>query len=250
MEMRVGKILVLLTILLAVGSVCSAATAELRVGGASDNCKAFFGVYQELVLNDTGISLLVTPSSSAQSLVDLERGNIDIATTDLTLEKLVLDLEARGYPVNPESFQVQGITTNSILVYLNKGNRVAELTQQQLQEIFTGALSNWKQVGGDDLDIVVVWADQTPEQNQLFQKYVVGNRPIVRSAVWATDQKDILERVVRTPGAIGIASQAFKSPRTHSPKTPFVSATAIAITKGAPSAKIQQVLEMIKMFDN
>jgi phosphate transport system substrate-binding protein len=240
----------MVAMLLAVATICSAATTELRVGGASDNCKAFFGIYRELVLNDTGISLQVTPSSSAQSLVDLERGKIDIATTDLTLEKLVRDLEARGYPVDPESFQVQGIATNSILVYLNKNNPVAELSQQQLQDIFTGSVTNWKQVGGADLDVVVVWGDQTPEQNQLFQRYVVGNLPIVRSAVWATDQSDILERVVQIPGAIGIASQAFRSPRTHSPKTPFVSATAIAITKGAPSPEIQQVLEMIKMYDN
>ena len=83
----------------------------------------------------------------------------------------------------------------------------------------------------------------------MFQQYIIGSRPIVKTAVWATDQKDIIERIIKTPGAIGIASQTYKNPRTHTPKTPFVSATVIAITKGSPSKDTQKVLELIKSFD-
>jgi phosphate transport system substrate-binding protein len=226
-----------------------AAAAEIRVSGAPDDCKGFFDVFKELIRNETGINLQVTPSSSAQALIDLDRGNIDIATTDVTLDKLKTDLENKGYPVDPESFQVQGIGTNTILVYLNKANKVTELSQGQLSDIFTGEITNWKQVGGDNQDIVVVWGDETPDQNRLFYQYVIGSRPIVKTAVWANDQKDIIERIVKTPGAIGIASHAYKSARTHNPKTPFVSATVIAITKGSPSKDTQNLLEVIKSYD-
>ena len=156
----------------------------------------------------------------------------------------------RGYPVAPEDFREQGIGTNTILVYLNKGNLVAELSRAALRDIFTGKIVNWKEVGGKDEKIVVIWGDDTPEQNRLFQTYVIGFLPIVKTAVWATDQRDVIERVVATPAAIGIASHVYKSARTRNPKSPFVSAKVIAITRGAPNSESQQLLELIKSFDN
>ena len=232
--------------------VCSAGKAsavQIRVGGGLDECNGFFDFFKDLIKDEKGINLIVTPSSASRSLIDLDRGKIDIATTDVTLESLLTELENKGYPVVPESFQVQGIGTNTILVYINKANKVSSLSQQQLSDIFTGRITNWKHVGGEDQEIVVVWGDETSEQNRLFQQYVIGAEPIVRSAAWATDERDIIERIVKTPGGIGIASHIYQSARTHNPITPFVSAKVIAITKGAPSIAAQQVLEMIKTFD-
>ena len=149
----------------------------------------------------------------------------------MPLEKLLSDLTNTGYPVVPEEFQVQGIGTNSILVYLNKANKVPELSQEQLRDIFTGAIGNWKQVGGDDRKIVVVWSGGMPEKNRLFQQIVIGFRPITKTAVWAADQKEIIRYTASTPGAIGIASSVYKSAQTYNPKIPFVSANVVAITK-------------------
>jgi phosphate transport system substrate-binding protein len=231
-------------------SASVAAAADIRIGGTVDACQGFFEVFKDLVKEQADITLVITPSSSTQSLMDLDRGNIDIAATDATLESSATDLENRGSPVIPDQFRVQGIGTNSILVYLNKSNKILELTQEQLSGIFSGEITNWEQVGGHNQEITVVWGDATPENNQLFQRYVIGSRPIVKSAVWATDQRDILEQIMKTPGAIGISSIAYQSARTYNPKTPFVSATVVAITKGAPKDKVQKLIEIIKGFDN
>ena len=67
-------------------SVNYSAAAEIRVGGTVDDCKGSFEVFKELFRDKMGINILVTPSSSAQGLIDLDRGNIDIATTDVPLE--------------------------------------------------------------------------------------------------------------------------------------------------------------------
>lgn len=246
-QFKVAAYLVVLLILSC--SVSYAATVEIRVGGTADDCKGYFEVFKELFRNETGINTVVTPSSSAQGLIDLDRGNIDIATTDVPLEKLMTDLENRGYPVVPKSFQVQGIATDRIMVYLNKANKITVLSQQQLRDIFTGVITNWKQVGGDNQEIVVVWGGEMPETNRLFQQYVIGFKPIVKTATWATHQNDIIERIIKTPGAIGIASNTYASAQTRNPKTPFVSSTVFAITKGAPGNDIQKLLEEIKSLD-
>jgi len=232
-----------------VGPVDTAAAAEIRVGGAPEACNGLFAVIKEQIQDESGITALIAPSSSAQALLDLDRESIDIAATDVPLESLVTDLESKGYLIVPENFQVQGIGTNSILVYLNKASRIAALSQEQLSGIFTGKITNWKQAGGDNQKITVIWGNETPDQNRLFSRHVIGTRPIVKTAVRATDQQDIIERIVNTPGAIGIASHAYKSGRTRNPKSPFVSAKIIAITKGAPDKETQGLLEIVKSYD-
>ncbi len=243
----------LLAILVVLGSLACpfavASAAEIRIGGAPESCNGMFEVISEQIHDETGITPLISPSSSAQALLDLDRGVIDIATTDVPLENLVKDLEKRGYLVVPENFQVQGIGTNTVLVYLNKENGVTVLSQEQLRDIFSGKITNWKQAGGENRKIVVVWGDETPDQNRLFTRYVIGSRPVARTAVRATDQQDIIRRVIGNPGAIGIASHAYKSGRTRNPATPFVSAKVIAITKGAPSDNAQKLLEVVKSYD-
>jgi ABC-type phosphate transport system substrate-binding protein len=226
-----------------------AASTEIRIGGAAEACSGMFDVVKEQIRDETGIVPKITPSSSTQALLDLDIGNIDIATTDVPLESLISDLENRGYLIVPESFQVQGIGTNTILVYLSSSSRVKELSQVQLRDIFTGKITNWKHVGGDNQKIVVVWSEETPDQNRLFSRYVIGTRPIVKTAIKATDQQDIIERITKTPGAIGIASHAYKSGRTRNPKIPFVSAKVIAITKGVPGEDTQKLLEVVKKYD-
>jgi phosphate transport system substrate-binding protein len=230
-------------------TVTIAASTEIRVGGAAEACNGMFDVVKEQIREETGIIPKVTPSSSVQALLDLDIGNIDIATTDVPMESLITDLENRGYLIVPESFQVQGIGTNTILAYLNKNNRITALSQVQLRDIFTGEITNWKQVGGDNRKIVVVWSDETPDQNRLFSRFIIGTRQIVKTAVKASDQQDIIERIIKTPGAIGIASHAYKSGRTRNPKIPFVSAKVIAITKGAPGEGAQKLLEVVKSYD-
>ncbi len=226
-----------------------ASAADIRIGGAAESCNGMFEVISEQIRDETGITPLISPSSSAQALLDLDRGVIDIATTDVPLENIVRDLEKRGYLVVPENFQVQGIGTNTILVYLNRGNGVTALSQEQLRDIFSGKITNWKQVGGENRKIVVVWGDETPDQNRLFTRYVIGSRPLARSAVRATGQQDIIRRVIGNPGAIGIASHVYKSGRTRNPRTPFVSSKVIAITRGIPSDDAQKLLEVVKSYD-
>ena len=247
---RGNKLIAYLVVLAALTCFASISTAaEIKVSGTVDECYGYFGIFKDIVKDDMKVDLLIKPSSSVRGLMDLDRGKVDIVTTDEPFESILSELENKGYPVISGDFQVQGLGTKTIQVYINKNNKVPELTQQQLSDIFTGKVTNWNQVGGEDREIVVVWGDDPPEQNRQFQMFVIGNKPIVKTSVWAANEKDKIERIVNTQGAIGIASYVYQSARTHSPKVPFVSSKAIAITKGAPSNELQKVLELIKSFD-
>jgi phosphate transport system substrate-binding protein len=226
-----------------------AVAAEITVAGSTDACSGLFAAVSDQIRDEAGIDVRVSPRSEVQALLDLDAGLIDVATSDVAFGKLIEEAEGKGYLIIPENFQVQGIGTNSILVYVNRVNRVPRLSQRQLRDIFSGRVTNWKQVGGANQKIVVVWGGDTANQNWLFRNYVIGNVALTKSVIPASNQRDILEKIVATPGAIGIASSAYKSARTHNPVTPFVSSKIVAITKGAPSAEVQKVLEIVKAYD-
>jgi phosphate transport system substrate-binding protein len=244
-----GMVTVATLLLVLTGTAASAGAADIRIGGEIDACNGFFAVVKEQFKDDTGINLEIRPNSSTNALIDLDSGYLDIATTDFTLDNLITTTEKRGYTVFPENFQTQGIGTNTILVFLDKSNIIKELTQKQLSDIFTGKVTNWKQVGGINQKIIVIWGEETPGQNQLYAKYVIGSKPVVKTAVKVANQRDIINKIIQTPGSIGIASHVFTSARTRNPKTPFVSSKVIAITKGAPNQETQKLLELVKSYD-
>lgn len=244
-----GITLLTALLLLLTCSAGLAAAADIKIGGEIDACNGFFAIVKEQFKDETGSNLLITPSASTNALIELDSGNIDIATTDFSLDNLIAATDKQGYSVFADNFQVQGIGTNTILVFLDKSNDVRALSQKQLLDIFTGKITNWKKVGGKDQKITVIWGEATPSQNQLFSKYVLDYKPVIKTAVKATDQHNIINRIIQTPGSIGIASHAFSSARTRNPKTPFVSAKVIAITKGVPTEETQKLLELVKSYD-
>ncbi|NVN99679.1 MAG: substrate-binding domain-containing protein [Geobacteraceae bacterium] len=253
-EVTSRKVLACILSVLAVFSIFTisaetASAAEIRVGGEAEACKGMFEVVKEQIQDETGTIVNVNHASSEQALLALDRGDIDIATTDIPLDNLISGLEKKGYLVLQESFQVQGIGTNSILVYLNKTNKVTVLSQKQIQDIFSGKINNWRQVGGDNQKIILVWSEDTVDLNALFSKYIMGSKSIAKNFAKASGQQEIIESVVKNAGAIGIASHVYKSGRTRNPKTPYVSAKIIAITKGAPGESAQKVLELVKSYD-
>lgn len=229
--------------------VTPAAAGTVRVTGSADICKGLFEVLCDQIREESGIVLEINPSPPTLSLIDLDMGATDIVVTDQSLATLIDEIRSRGFFVLAENFHEQGISTNNILIYVHKDNPVVELNQQQLRDIFSGRIRNWKAITGVSHKIVVVSGDDSPGQHQLFSSMIMGTSPLHKNILKVADQKALVNYIASNPGAIGIASHAYKSSRTRNPKTPFLSLKVTAITKGAPSKDAQQALEIVKAFD-
>ena len=57
---------------------------------------------------------------------------------------------------NPDQFEVVQIATDGIAIAVHKDNPVSDLTQEQIAKIFTGEITNWSEVGGQDQAITVL----------------------------------------------------------------------------------------------
>lgn len=212
--------------------------------GGQATTSAFFFPAQDTFKKDTGISVEIRTSSTVQGILDVNAGDCDISGGTTPLIKVRENAAIKGKGVNLSLFMEHSLGNMAILAFTNKQNHVKALSREQLKGIFTGKITNWKAVGGEDREIIVVWGN-TPGQNAIFRNAIMDNEPVFENHVAAANYKEIRETVASMPGAIGINSEGFKSSVINTPKIPPVVEAAYAYTKGEPSAKVQKLLKLI-----
>src|SRR5262249_45935829 len=82
-------------------------------------------------------------------------------------------------------------------------NPVKNLTIAQLKNIYTGKVTDWKDVGGKKGAIVVVSRDTTSGTHEAWSELVLNHEPVVRAASPQISSQAVLEKVATTPDAIG-----------------------------------------------
>ncbi len=91
----------------------------------------------------------------------------------------------------------------SVAVVVNAANPVASLTQAQVRDIFTGAIQNWKDVGGPDAPIHLYIRDPISGTYIGFKELAMENKPYVSEQNLFTNYAGIVESVARDANAIG-----------------------------------------------
>jgi phosphate transport system substrate-binding protein len=227
----------------------SALAAEIRVGGGGAACKGFFSNLGEAFEAETGIKLSIKPTTPANGIVELNDGHIDLAAAATSFPEIIKGAAKNGVVLDPAQFVTRDLGDNKILIFVHKNNKVQKLSKEQLQDIFTGKITNWKKVGGDDREIVVVWGMATPGQNAKFTRDILGGKQVTLKHYEATDYKSIRDFIAKTPGAIGIDPHGFVTAGTRNPEIPLITTPVIAVTKGKPSPEVEKLLEYVKSFN-
>ncbi len=99
------------------------------------------------------------------------------------------------------------IAYDGIVVVTHPSNKVKELTLEQVKQIFTGEITNWKQLGGADMEIVVVSREDGSGSRDAFQEIVgYGSGELIRNAIIASGNGNIKTTVANNKHAIGFIS--------------------------------------------
>jgi phosphate transport system substrate-binding protein len=116
----------------------------------------------------TGIKVEVVRASSGSAAYRLTTGNCDLAST---ARKLYEGHEMYGY-------KEIAFCKDPLAVIAKKECGVESLTEEQLQDIFAGDITNWKQVGGADLPIMVIVPDKDTAAHKNFRRQVMKHKDI------------------------------------------------------------------------
>ncbi len=103
---------------------------------------------------------------------------------------------------------------DAIAVIVNKKNPIDNLTKQQLKDINTGKVKNWKEVGGLDKPIIVVTSHKGSATRKVFQKIIMDKEPYDEKAIKVKTTRAETGKVGKFDIAIGADSTIYVDPKT------------------------------------
>jgi phosphate transport system substrate-binding protein len=104
------------------------------------------------------------------------------------------------------------VTIAPFALIVNQGVGVDNLTLEQAAGIFTGTTTNWKQVGGKDLKIVLVHRQESSGSRKLVKKIVLGGKDFTKEGLTQESSKLVATTVGKTEGAIGYVDVPYLAP--------------------------------------
>ncbi len=176
----------------------SSSSKQITVAG-STTCLPIAESAAEGYQDETGVSVLVSGLGSSAGIEAVANGTADIASS--------------SRQVNADE-QKLGLTEiviahDGIAVIVNTDNPVQNLSTDQLRDIYAGKITNWSQVGGDDLTIQLVNRDEASGTREAFKSIVMGGVSFDRRAAVLSGTGQVRDVVSRSAGAIGYISLGF-----------------------------------------
>ena len=159
-------------------------------------CAVLLGEEREAVAD------LINFSRTTQSYRNLMAGERDLVLAAEPEEEVLSQLKEEGH------WLYTPFATDALVFVVNQDNPVDNLTWDQVKKIYTGEITNWKEVGGSDLDIVPFQRNQGAGSQTMFEKLVMeGQAPMEAPSQLVPDSMMGLMDAVRdydgSPAAIG-----------------------------------------------
>lgn len=214
-DMRKGGIFILLPVLLVVLLLASAGcgggeerggkpqkpklSGTLKLSGSTTVLPLAQHVAEMFMDENPDVDVNVQGGGSSVGISNVAEGVVDIGMSSRKLKK-----EEEGLGLKEHK-----IALDVILVIIHKDVPVDDLSPEQVREIFTGKITNWKQVGGPDMAIQVVVRDKASGTREMFDEKALNKEEPKAGAIECNSNGLVRQTVAGTPGAIGYISLGY-----------------------------------------
>ncbi|MDR0364085.1 MAG: PstS family phosphate ABC transporter substrate-binding protein [Bacteroidales bacterium] len=150
-------------------------------------------------------TVTVTGGGSGVGISALLEGTTDLAQLS---RKIKFD-EKQKFQSNGKSVKEVIAAYDALAIVTHPSNKVKNLTREQLEDIFTGKIKNWKEVGGDDLAIVPYARETSSGTYEFFKESVLKNKNYMTGIMSMPATGAIIQSISQTKGAIGYVGLAY-----------------------------------------
>ena len=177
--------------------------------------------------NDVSGNVSLNGSTSMEKFVNALKEAITEEYPNLTLEP-----QFTGSGAGIEAVTNGIVAIDGIAVVTHKDNKVSDLTTDDLKKIYTGEITNWKDLGGDDQAIVVVGREAGSGTRGAFEE-ILGIEDACKYAQELNETGAVMAKVSETAGAIGYVSLDVVDDTVKSLKLDGVKASEKTIKDGS-----------------
>ncbi len=154
---------------------------------------------EEFMKQHQDVELSVTGGGSGTGIAGIINGTTDICASSRKINNKEMEL-ATGRGVSPVEVSV---ALDGIAVIVHPHNKLEEFSLNQLQGIFTGKVTNWQEVGGEDRPILVFSRESSSGTYVFFQEHVMSRQDYAARARLLPGTSALVQGVAADIGAIG-----------------------------------------------
>ena len=161
---------------------------------------------EEYMKERPGTVVQVTGGGSGTGIAALINGSTDIAEASRPMkdaEKTQV-LQQRGKPVDEIPVALDGIS-----IYVNQGSTLAQVTFEQLKAVYTGAITDWSQLGQPAGPIIAYGRENNSGTYAYFKEHVLGDADFSSSVLSLPGTAAVINAVSRDKKAIGYGGIAY-----------------------------------------
>ncbi|RLG30853.1 hypothetical protein DRO03_03130 [Methanosarcinales archaeon] len=226
---------------------------KLQVAGSTTVLPIAEECARVFMANNPGSLIYVSGGGSSHGVKAAADGTVNIGDASRDM----LDSEKASYP----DLVTHGIAKDGVAIVIHPSNRVSDLTIEQLKGIYTGKTTNWKDVGGEDAEIMVVSREEGSGTRDCFEQVVLAptKEEITANAIIQDSNGKTRTTVAGNEHAIGFLSLGYVNsdiravsldgtePTIENIRSEdyAISRTLWMITDGAPDADEQAFIDFV-----
>lgn len=175
---------------------CGQTKQSVATDGSTSMSKVI-GALSETFQKDTGIEVTYNATGSGTGIEAVEAGRCDIGLSSRNLKD---EEKAKG-------LEETVLALDGIAIIVNPQNSITDLSVEKVSKIFTGEIVNWKELGGEDAEIVIIGREAGSGTRDGFES-ITGTKEKCKYRQELTSTGDVITTVAGNPNAIGYASLA------------------------------------------
>ncbi len=198
-------------------------------------------------LATAGLSVKVVFSDPTEAIKNLEAGTAELAGASMSFDAWVKAAEAKGYAVKDKAVLTPHVVIEEeTVVVVHGSNSVTTLSKEQLQGIFSGKVQNWKEVGGSDAPVLVVWPRVASGASATFSSQIMAGAAVTKEILDVASINDTVDAVASNPEAVSIANADKVKAGTKKIAAPPLKRPLTLLSKGAPTPKVKKLLDFLQ----
>lgn len=213
-------------------------SGTLSMNGSTSMEKVIKAVNGAFMEKNKGVTVNLNLTGSGTGIQEASEGKCDIGNSSRKLK----DEEA-------EKLDATVVGLDGIALVVNPANKLEDITLEDLAKVYSGEITNWKELGGDDKSIVVIGREDGSGTRDGFESIVMGDKePKYAQELESTGS--VINAVATTDGAIGYASLANVDETVKALKVGGVEATEENVKSGTYEVQRPFICATLKGSDN